>query len=97
VEGRQSRYQTVVTAVAANADYLDGIAVEIQFPHYQAEELAYVQLKAQADYPDLESARQRVVELRHYQKHRLAYRNRTDIAVEIVRQVEAEGQFPQAH
>ena len=55
VAGRLSRYQTVVTAVAANADYLDGIAVEIQFPNYQAEELAYVQMTAQEDYPDLES------------------------------------------
>jgi hypothetical protein len=97
VEGRLSRYQTVVTAVAANADYLDGIAVEIQFPNYQAEKLAYVQLKAQEDYPERESARQRVVELLHYHKKRLAYRQRLDIAVEIVRQVEAEGQLPQAH
>jgi len=97
VEGRQSRYQTVVTAVAANAEYLDGIAVEIQFPNYQAEELAYVQMTAQADYPDLESARQRVVELLHYHKNRVAYRNRTDMAMEIVQQVEAEGQFPHAH
>jgi len=84
VEGRQSRYQTVVTAVAANAEYLDGIAVEIQFPNYQAEELAYVQMTAQADYPDLESARLRVVELLLYHKNRVAYRKRTDIAMEIV-------------
>ena len=54
-------------------------------------------MTAQADYPDLESARQRVLELLHYHKSRLAYRKRTDIAVEIVRQVEAEGQFPHAH
>ena len=97
VAGRLSRYQTVVTAVAANADYLDGIAVEIQFPNYQAEELAYLQMTAQEDYPDLESARQRVVELLHYHKNRVAYRKRNDIAVEIVRQLEAEDQFPQAH
>ena len=97
VAGRLSRYQTVVTAVAANADYRDGIAVEIQFPNYQAEELAYLQMTAQEDYPDLESARQRVVELLHYHKNRVAYRKRTDIAVEIVRQLEAEEQFPQPH
>jgi hypothetical protein len=30
-------------------------------------------------------------------KHRLEYRKRTEIAVEIVRQLEAEGPFPQAH
>jgi len=38
-----------------------------------------------------------VVELLHYHKNRVAYRKRTDIAVEIVRQLEAEDQFPQAH
>jgi hypothetical protein len=32
----------------------------------------------------------------HYHKHRLQYRKRTEMAVEIVRQVEAEGPFPQA-
>src|SRR5512135_851220 len=41
VEGRVSRYQTVVTAVVANTDSLDGVAVEVQFPNYQTEELAY--------------------------------------------------------
>jgi hypothetical protein len=97
VAGRVSRYQTVVTAVVANADYLDGVAVEVQFPTYQTEELAYLQRTAQANYPDLESARQRVLELLHYHKNRVAYRKRTDIAVAIVLQLEAEGQFPQAH
>lgn len=97
VAGRQSRYQTVVTAVVANADYLDGVAVEVQFPNYQTEELAYLQVTAQENYPDLASARRRVLELLHYHKHRVAYRKRTDIAVAIVQQLEAEGQFPQAH
>lgn len=96
VAGRLSRYQTVVTAVVANTDYLDGVAVEVQFPNYQTEELAYLQMTASEEYPALESARQRVVELLHYHKNRVAYRKRTDIAVEIVQQLEAEGQFPQA-
>src|SRR5512135_3219478 len=97
VAGRQSRYQTVVTAVVANADYLDGVAVEVQFPNYQTEELAYLQMTAQEQYPDLESARQRVLELLHHHKNRVTYRKRTDMAVAIVQQLEAEGQFPQAH
>src|SRR5574339_224483 len=97
VEGRLSRYQTVVTAVVANAEYLDGVAVEVQCPNYQAEELAYLQMTAQENYLNLESARQRVLELLHYHKNRLAYRKRTEMVVEIVRQLEAEGQFPQAH
>lgn len=39
---------------------------------------------------------QRLVELLHYQKNRLAYRKRTEMAVELVQQIEAEGQFPNA-
>src|SRR5512143_276952 len=97
VEGRLSRYQTVVTVVVANTEYLDGVAVEVQCPNYQTEELAYLQMTAQENYRKLESARQRVLELLHYHKNRLAYRKRTEMVVEIVRQLEAEGQFPQAH
>lgn len=96
VEGRVSRYQTVVTAVVANAAYLDGIAVEVQFPNYQTEEFEYLQVTAQENYADLESARQRVLELLHYHKNRIAYHKRTDIAVAIVQQLEAAGQFPHA-
>ena len=40
VEGRMSTYQTVVTAVVANAERIDGLAVDVQFPDDQAEELA---------------------------------------------------------
>ncbi|MFO1431760.1 MAG: transposase [Candidatus Competibacteraceae bacterium] len=69
VAGRVSRYQTVVTAVVANAEYGDGIAVEIQFPNYQTEELEYLQVTARENYPDLASARQRVLELLHYHKN----------------------------
>jgi hypothetical protein len=39
---------------------------------------------------------QRLIELLHYQQTRLAYRKRTEIAVDIVRQVESEGVFTQA-
>jgi hypothetical protein len=37
-----STYQTLVTAVVANSERLDGIAVEVQFPNYQVEELSYL-------------------------------------------------------
>ena len=96
VEGRLSTYQTLVTAVVANAERIDGVALEVQFPNYQAEELGYLNMTAQ-EYTDLEQARARFLELLHYQKNRLSYRKRTEIAVEIVRQLEAEGHFPQAH
>src|SRR5512144_2434869 len=35
VEGRMSTYQTLVTAVVANAEVIDGVAVEVQFPNYR--------------------------------------------------------------
>jgi hypothetical protein len=53
-------------------------------------------MTAQDDYSDLDHARQRVIDLMHYQKNRLTYRKRTEIAVEIVRQLDAKGHFPQA-
>ena len=97
VEGRLSNYQTLVTAVVTNAEVIDGVAVEVQFPNYQPEELAYLKMTALDGDTDLESARQRFIELLHYHKNRLAYRKRTEMAVEIVRQLEAEGHFPHAH
>src|SRR5512134_930470 len=96
VEGRMSTYQTVVTAVVANAEVIDGVAVDVQFPNYQSEEVAYLNMTASDPDPDLESARQRVIDLLHYHKNRLSYRKRTEIALEIARQLEAEGRFPHA-
>lgn len=91
-----SCYQTVVTAAIANGHRVDGLAVEIQFPNYQKEELAYLDMTAQEHYEQMEQVQERLVELLHYQKNRLAYRKRTEIAVDIVSQLEASGQFPAA-
>ncbi len=91
-----SCYQTVVTAVVSNAQRLDGIAVEVQQPNYEKEELAYLKMTAKESYEEMEQVRERLLELLHYQKNRLAYRKRTEIAVEIVSQIEMEGQFPHA-
>ncbi len=48
-----SCYQTVVTASISNGQQVDGIAVEVQHPNYQKEELAYArddsQRKLRAD------------------------------------------------
>lgn len=96
VAGRMSTYQTLVTAVVANAERVDGVAAEVQFPTYQAEELGYLTMTAQDEYANLEQVRQRLIDLLHYQKNRVSYRKRTEIAVEIVRQLETEGHFPQA-
>ncbi len=45
----------------------------------------------------MEQVIERLVELLHYQNNRLAERKRTEMAVQVVRQLEAEGQFPEAH
>jgi hypothetical protein len=43
-----------------------------------------------------QTARERRLERLHYQAHRQAYRNITEIAVDVVRQIEDEGPFPDA-
>src|SRR5262249_35450557 len=42
-------------------------------------------------------ARERVLELLHHLQHRLAYKKRTEMVVEIVAYIEEEGHCPQAH
>jgi hypothetical protein len=44
----------------------------------------------------MEQARTRLLELLHHVEHRLAYKKRTEIVVEMVKQLEEEGNFPQA-
>ena len=88
-----SCYQTVVTAVITNRERVDGIAVEVQQPKYE-EELASLEMTVREDYENMAQVKQRLLELLHYQKNRLAYRKRTEMAVEIVRQLDEEGQFP---
>ncbi len=91
-----SCYQTVVTAAVANPHHVDGLAVEVQQPNYQKEELAYLQMTRQEDYEQMEQVRERLIELLHYYQHQLSYRKRTEMAVDLVKQIEAEGCFPQA-
>ncbi|MEM1279274.1 MAG: hypothetical protein AAGG53_04445 [Cyanobacteria bacterium P01_H01_bin.152] len=65
-----SRYQTVVTAVIANPYRVDGVAVEVPYPNFQAEELADLEMTAQESYEQMEQVHQRLEELLHYQKNR---------------------------
>jgi hypothetical protein len=97
VEHRLASYQTVVTAVVANRGRLDGIEVVVQQPDRHEAEMAYLQETGQARYTQLETARGRLLELLHYRMHRLEYKKRTEMAREIVTQLEPEGHFPQAH
>jgi hypothetical protein len=97
VEYRLVPYQTVVTAVIANRARLDGIEVLVQQPNQQEEELAYLQETVHESYTQLEAARGRLLELLHHRVHRLGYKKRTEIALDIVQQLVQEGHFPQAH
>ena len=90
------RLQTVVTAVIANRQLIDGIDVQIQEPSAGKEEETYLQATVQASYEQMEPARTRLWELLHYREHQLADKKRTEIVVEMVAQVEEEGKFPQA-
>jgi DDE superfamily endonuclease len=95
VTGRMGRFQTVVTAVIANRQLIDGIEVQLQEPSLGKEEETYLKATVQASYAQMEQARTRILELLHYMKHQLAYKKRTEIVVEMVAQLEEEGKFPQ--
>ena len=96
VEKRMGRFQTTVTAVIANRQLIDGIGVQIQEPNRGKEEEAYLKATVQASYEQMEQVQTRLLELLHHVEHRLAYKKRTEIVVEMVAQLEEEGQFPQA-
>jgi hypothetical protein len=97
VERRQSLYQTVLTAVVANRDRIDGIDVVVQPPTFDEEEVAYLKATVQASYDQMEAVCRRLLELLHHLRHQRAYKKRTELAVEMVEQLEREGHFPQAH
>jgi hypothetical protein len=96
VHGCKSRYQTIVTAAIANANRVDGIGVEVQQPNYQKEELTYLKMTRQENYERMEQVRERLIELLHYHQHKMSYKKRTEMAVEMVKQIEVEGNYPQA-
>jgi hypothetical protein len=94
---RTARVQTVVTAVISNRHVIDGLEVVVQAPKARKEEMAYVEATSKGSYEQREEARKRVRERLHHRKQRLAYRQRTEIAWEIVQQLAEAGQFPPAH
>jgi hypothetical protein len=97
VKKRTSRFQTVVTAVISNRRVIDGLEVIVQEPKALKEEIAYLEETSKDSYTQMEEARTRVLELLYHRQHQLEYRKRTEIAWELVQQLEEEGQFPQAH
>jgi hypothetical protein len=96
VEKRLPPYQTVLTAVIANRTLLDGVEVVVQAPDRREEELGYLQETSRQSYAQMDAARERLLELLHHLLHRVSYKKRTELAVDIVRQLEHEGHFPQA-
>jgi hypothetical protein len=96
VERRMARFQTTVTAVIANRQLIDGIDLQIQEPSVCKEEEEYLKATVQASYEQMEQARTRLMELLHHLEHKLAYKKRTEIVVEMVARIEEEGQFSQA-
>jgi hypothetical protein len=97
VERRMGRFQTTVTAVIANRQLLDGIEVRIQAPRVCKQEEAYLKATVQASYEQMEQARTRLWELLHYLGHKLVYKKRTEIVIEMVARLEEEGKFPEAN
>jgi DDE superfamily endonuclease len=96
VARRMAQFQTTVTAVIANRQVIDGIDAQIQVPDLCKEEEGYLKATVQASDEQMEQARTRLLELLHHMKPRLAYKKRTEIVVEMVKQLEEEGNFPQA-
>ena len=86
MERRMGRFQTVVTAVRANRQLIEGIDRQIQEPSVGQEEETYLKATVQASYEQMEQARTRLLELLHHLGHRLGYKKRTEIVVEMVAQ-----------
>jgi hypothetical protein len=97
VERRMARFQTVVTAVIANREVIDGIEGIVQRPSVREAEEEYLRATGQERYEQLAQARERLLELLHHLCHRREYKKRTEIVVEMVEQLEREGHFPEAH
>ncbi len=97
VERRTGRFQTVVTAVVCNPSLIDGLDVVVQQPNWEAEEMTYLNATVKESYKQMESSQTRLLELLHHKKHQLEYKKRTEIALEIVQQIEQEGHFPNAN
>jgi hypothetical protein len=97
VENRPGQFQTVVTAVISNQCLIDGLDAVVQEPSSQEAEVAYLRATAKESYDQMEAVRERLLELLHHLKHQHEYKKRTEIALELVQQIEQEGHFPEAN
>jgi hypothetical protein len=97
VEKRISQYQTVMTAIISNSSFIDGLDVVVQEPNWQEEKMEYLKATVKESYEQMEAAQQRLLELLHHLKNQQEYKKRTELALEMVKQIESEGHFPQAN
>ena len=97
VESRPNRFQTVVTAVISNSSLIDGLDVVVQEPSKKKEEMAYLRSTVKGSYDQMGAFSDRLLELLHHLKHEREYKKRTEIALELVQQIEEEGNFPDAN
>ena len=97
VENRPCRLQTLVTAVISNKSLIDGLDVVVQEPSNEKEEIAYLKETARKSYDEMDGVSNRLLQLLHYLKHKREYKKRTEIALDLVKQIEQEGHFPEAH
>lgn len=90
-------FQTLVTAVISNDKVIDGLDVVVQAPNVTEAEGEYLRMTAKDSYEEMAKVRERLLELLYYQRHKLEYKKRTEIACELVMQIEEEGLFPEAN
>jgi hypothetical protein len=94
VQKGMRQYQTVLTAVVANQERFDGLESVVQAPSFEKEEKAYLEATDRQEYRSQEEGRQRLIELLAYEAHRQAYQTRTELFLNLVKQLEEEGNFP---
>ncbi len=93
---KTSLMQTVVTAVIANRDIIDGIDVVVQEPSFIDEEKIYLNATVKKGYNNIKDARTRLLELLHFRKHSVSYKTRPEIAADIVKNIEKNDTFREA-
>jgi len=94
VDNVMSCYHTILTAVVANRVRQDGLSVMVQAAKWDAEELEYLKMTHQDEYESIGEVMERLSELVAYQRNRDAYQTRTELLIAMVKQIEADGQFP---
>jgi hypothetical protein len=96
VARRTRLFQTVLPAVVAHRELVDGVAVAVEAPDFAEAEKAYVLLTQRESSTAMEAVRTRVLALLASRRNGLTYRKRTTIAVESVREIEEAGHCPAA-